>query len=210
MQIDESRVFQCNTCYRVFASACSLENHQNIENLSRFQCATCGMLFGQMAQLTRHEFKHMSGKFTCDICDKIFANPGSMNSHMKRFHSTAKATKSQQHICNQCGKNVSSAAYLRIHMRLHSNDEPFSCNICGARFKLYAYLKWHMAVHVGRHKCKDCDASFKSPSELQDHMNSHIGSREFCCTFCGSSFYTKRSLFKHMRNVHAHYQRKKV
>ncbi|XP_052897275.1 zinc finger protein 83-like [Anopheles moucheti] len=211
MQINEIRTFQCNICYRLFTNACALENHQNIEYFTRFQCATCGTLFGQLAQLTRHEFKHMRGKFTCDICDKIFSNPGSMNSHMKRFHTNAKATKSQEkHICNQCGKSVSSAAYLKTHMRLHSNEEPFACTICEARFKLYRYLKWHMAVHNGLHKCKECDASFKSPSELQDHMNSHVGSREFSCTFCGSNFCTKQNLCKHMRKVHGHYKRKKM
>ncbi|XP_053663199.1 zinc finger protein 780A-like [Anopheles marshallii] len=209
MQIDEIRTFQCNICYRLFTNACALENHQSIEYFTRFQCATCGILFGQLAQLTRHEFTHMRGKFTCDICDKIFSNPGSMNSHMKRFHSNVKAIKTQEkHICNQCGKSVSSAAYLKTHMRLHSNEEPFACTICGARFKLYRYLKWHMAVHKGLHKCKECDASFKSPSELQDHMHSHVGSREFICTFCGSNFCTKQNLCKHMRKVHGHYKRK--
>uniref|UniRef100_A0A182LWU5 C2H2-type domain-containing protein n=1 Tax=Anopheles culicifacies TaxID=139723 RepID=A0A182LWU5_9DIPT len=211
MQIDESRAFRCSVCYRVFTNAHALENHQNNEYLSRFQCVTCGMLFGQLAQLTRHEFKHTWGKFTCDICDKIYSHPDSLNCHKKRVHANAQTSKSQQkHICNHCGKSVSSAAYLKTHMRLHSNEEPFSCNLCGARFKLYTYLKWHMSVHTGAHKCKECDASFKSPSELQDHMNKHMGSREFSCTFCGSNFYTKRSLFKHMRSVHAHYQRKQV
>uniref|UniRef100_A0A182XZV0 Uncharacterized protein n=1 Tax=Anopheles stephensi TaxID=30069 RepID=A0A182XZV0_ANOST len=212
IHVDASRTFQCQVCHRLFTNASSLENHQNATYLFRCQCATCGLLFGTMTQLTRHEFKHLHGKFTCDICDKIFSNPEYMKTHMKKFHTDARATRLQppQHVCNQCGKCVSSASYLRTHMKLHSKEEPFSCNLCGARFKLISYLNWHMAMHKGLHKCKQCNASFKSPSELQDHMNSHKESRQFCCNLCGRGFYTQKDLFKHMRKVHSQYKRKQV
>ncbi|XP_050078470.1 zinc finger protein 665-like [Anopheles maculipalpis] len=214
IHVDGSRTFQCKVCHRLFTTASALENHQNMEYLSRFQCATCGLLFGTNVQLTRHEFKHMHGKFTCDICDKIFSSPEYLKNHMKNLHTNARATKlqhqQQQHVCNQCGKRVNSASYLRVHMRLHSNEQPFSCNLCGARFKLISYLKWHMAVHIGLYKCKQCNASFKSPSDLQDHMNSHKDSREFCCNLCGNGFFTQKALFKHMRKVHSQYKRKQV
>uniref|UniRef100_A0A4Y0BHW2 Protein krueppel n=1 Tax=Anopheles funestus TaxID=62324 RepID=A0A4Y0BHW2_ANOFN len=197
VQIDESHALQCNVCRKLFTNAIALENHQNVEYLHRFQCARCGILFGFQSQLARHEFKHMRRPITCHICNKIFSHPEYMNTHMKRIHLNYKVPKSiQKHVCNQCGKTVSSAAYLRTHLRLHSNDEPFSCTLCGARFKLHTYLKWHMALHTGVHKCKECDASYKSPSELQDHMNTHIGTREFSCAVCGSNFYTRKSLFE--------------
>uniref|UniRef100_A0A182W7H6 Protein krueppel n=1 Tax=Anopheles minimus TaxID=112268 RepID=A0A182W7H6_9DIPT len=193
--ISERKPYQCEMCFNTYTTQRGVIDHQIKRTNLMYQCLFCGILFGNKFDLRFHEYRHVNHTFPCNICGRKFFKLTNLNRHKESMH----IEPDLRHFCNICGAGVRSANYLKLHMRLHSKEEPYSCNLCGARFKLSRYLSWHMAVHKGAHRCDECDLSFKSASELQDHMYCHIGLKNFDCSLCSSRFCTKKNRQKHMR-----------
>uniref|UniRef100_A0A182R104 C2H2-type domain-containing protein n=1 Tax=Anopheles farauti TaxID=69004 RepID=A0A182R104_9DIPT len=156
METDEYRPFQCNLCYHVFTTPKGVAEHQSAKRVMRYQCATCGVRCGKYHQLLRHEHTHTSERFACDCCEKNFSNTFALRKHKIARHQSdpTRADDEKRHICNQCGKCLHSAEYLKQHMKLHSDHQAYSCPLCDARFKLKVYLRWHMAKHKGTYNCR--------------------------------------------------------
>ncbi|XP_061516816.1 zinc finger protein OZF-like [Anopheles gambiae] len=199
-EFDEDKPYQCDVCYRAFVSKLRVREHQMGRWFERYQCAVCGMMFGRLNQCNAHERNHTARKVNCVACGKEFNNSKNLYRHEQIVHVDPNSRK--KYICNVCGAKVLSSSYLKVHMRLHSKENPYSCNLCGARFKVARYLKWHLRKHKELYPCKQCGLSFQSYSLLQDHMKTHFVGRKYSCSFCPKFFCQKPGLINHLNKVH--------
>jgi len=114
------------------------------------------------------------------------------------------------HICPVCKKVFRTEHNLKSHMRVHSDDRPYTCYDCGDRFRTSTHLKQHMLVHtglrksttenMGRPKCRECGAVFKCKAYLKVHVGIHTGEKPHKCSFCDRTFRLKHEHTKHERH----------
>lgn len=131
--------------------------------------------------------------------------------------------------CNVCGKSTfKTNNRLMKHMRIHSNQRPFSCQICKKEYNASSSLKAHqrMAHNMNNSEnaaaaaaaangtnaasllqCTICKKTFVKPYHLSVHMNTvHDNERPFACPHCSYRFSTSSKLSAHVRSMHTDQQ----
>jgi hypothetical protein len=89
----------------------------------------------------------------------------SVTNQSKTVHDSAK----MGHICKECGKSMSSAGNLKVHMLKHTGERRFTCNRCDKAFTQYGNLKAHQLIHSGEtpFQCKICGKPFRQAGNLK-------------------------------------------
>lgn len=108
--------------------------------------------------------------------------------------------KKEIQICELCGNVYSRPSLLRMHMRRHADEKPFSCEICQKKFTCQSEINRHMRVHTGVRpfKCQYCDRRFTDRSTNIKHERTHTNERPFACGTCGKAFTYSNVLKNHM------------
>jgi len=75
----------------------------------------------------------------------------------------------------QCGKVFRKWHNFFDHLRIHTNERPYSCTIPG------------------------CNMKFTQRANLNKHMDIHMGIKKFTCNHCLKSFYTRYNLNSHLK-----------
>jgi len=103
--------------------------------------------------------------------------------------------------CPLCGKEMSTAQYLRRHMsNVHSDYRPYKCSTCSRCFNRIESLKKHMDTHndVPKYECVVCNQRFLTQIALKNHMtNKHKERRRYCCLKCGNEFINLHKIKSH-------------
>eukprot|EP00095_Tigriopus_kingsejongensis_P000654 maker-scaffold1335_size46909-snap-gene-0.14 protein:Tk00654 transcript:maker-scaffold1335_size46909-snap-gene-0.14-mRNA-1 annotation:"zinc finger protein 37-like" len=194
-------------------------------------CEICGKQIREnvfMNNMICHKKNHMIQQFKCD-CDIKFTSISHKKKHYEDCHTErkpkaayleflsddkpkAKITPQQPHICDVCGKVLTSNLTLKQHIRrAHQN---ITCQSCKRDFGTAMAFKKHWKDdHPGQEfeapgnwfHCSGCEAVFSEKIDLSKHWIQSHGSddmRPFKCGLCHKSFGEKPKLKYHVMNMH--------
>lgn len=144
--------------------------------LHKAECHQCGIPVSTWSEHQDHVAKIHNNVwlFKCGICDLLFEDQTSRLSH-RRVH----ADLSSRTYCDICGKSV---RVLKTHMAFKHGTEFSPCPLCKSVFKHPDALK----VHLRHHRKKD---GMKVDNDTT-------------CKDCGKTFQLKRTLHRHISQVH--------
>ena len=76
--------------------------------------------------------------------DDLEANHHQIQKGKTTFKKKGVKRKRTQHECDVCEKCFSTSSYLKIHMRIHTNEKPYECDVCEKRYRYASGLWYHM------------------------------------------------------------------
>ena len=143
-------------------------------------CEICGAEFGTSAKYHSH-WNTCSGKAKehgikrCNVEGCKFQTKAKflLDNHVRNVH--LGLPKTQDHVCNHCGKAYNILSRLNNHIRdVHLNIRPFECKECGKTFTRKPRLMDHMDLHRGilKYLCPYCERPFGNSGSLCNHKKS--------------------------------------
>uniref|UniRef100_A0A8C4X2D2 C2H2-type domain-containing protein n=1 Tax=Eptatretus burgeri TaxID=7764 RepID=A0A8C4X2D2_EPTBU len=142
--------------------------------------------------------KHTSGRHNQleEQCKCSVCNKYFSNIKDHRLHMRTH-TDENPYECNMCSKSLTSNQTCQIHM----DKKPYKCIICSKSFTLNSTRKKHMRTHTGEkpYNCSLCNKSFSQNTGRQIHMMTHTGEKPYKCNVCNGTFYDSSGRRAHMR-----------
>ncbi|XP_049730879.1 PR domain zinc finger protein 15 isoform X3 [Loxodonta africana] len=221
---EHKRVYQCNTCSKVFQNSSNLSRHVRSHGDKLFKCEECAKLFSRKESLKQHvSYKHSRNevdseyRYRCGTCEKAFRIESALE-----FHNCRTDDKTFQ--CEMCFRFFSTNSNLSKHKKKHG-DKKFACEVCNKMFYRKDVMLDHQRRHlegVRRVKREDLEASSenlvrykKEPSgcpvcgkvfSCRSNMNKHLlthGDKKYTCEICGRKFFRVDVLRDH---IHVHFK----
>ena len=200
----------CHSCDFSSYSQSSLIRHSN-SHLYR-KCEICQQNIKDFPRsVARHAKRH-----ECNICQKVVsvghAHPKKTekmclvcNKIVRSNHNHKENKVLQTYPCEECQKTFAMEGNLRIHMRTHTKEKPFTCSTCNKSFSQTAGLARHKlaCADVRDVSCPLCDKKFRSNSDRDKHTSGvHFKLRKFKCDQCPKSFTDGTPLKYHIKAAH--------
>lgn len=174
------------------------------EKSRKHHCEVCGKSFLGKNDLRKHQRTHSNERpYECAECGKKFRQGGSLKNHVASQHPIS-IKNPEIFICEYCQKVFPIKERLRLHLRIHTGDRPYSCSQCSKTFARGGQLVQHMRTHTGSrpYVCKHCNAAFTCSANLKLHIKRHLDVRDYVCDVCGKTFIRRDALKKHLNCFH--------
>ena len=133
-------------------------------------------------------------KYTCTFCDRSFTWFGNFQKHIFKHKGTERVENARSSLqgkyqnyvirdtssslrCGVCFKSFTRLSTLRIHIRMHNGERPFTCEKCDISFTTNRALKMYLRIHSNFRpfKCNLCTKTFTRKDELKAHSYAHTG-----------------------------------
>lgn len=134
-------------------------------------------------------------------------------------HRRISSTEKENFKCYECDATCESQYYLKKHVLMHFNVQPYTCPTCQKGFSFSSNAIRHMAkTHLIKSSdnsfllnCRYCKAKYTKDSNFITHMfNDHLyvnfninenldGQCEYECVYCKEKFMQRNSMSKHLR-----------
>uniref|UniRef100_A0A1B6G500 Protein krueppel n=1 Tax=Cuerna arida TaxID=1464854 RepID=A0A1B6G500_9HEMI len=167
-----------------------------------FFCDGCNVWYKQRKRFMAHQLLcPMMKTFECVLCDYEAKDRADLGKHTK-LHSNIPeelASKTSQNECNICKRVLSTKMALKLHLRTHSGEKPYSCQYCKKMFAQKSALKYHEKTHVDTKPfyCRFCNKGFNGKMVWENHERIHTGERPYQCVVCNLRFRCLANLRQH-------------
>lgn len=127
----------CDYCLETFPNQQSLALHVNKHKM-RHMCLKCNITYLSKKDIFEHMFwKHNRDSKECKLC---LTKKWPYTYHF--------CVPPAVFTCDECKRTFSSAFFLRVHERWHSDNIPYECNTCHSKFISKKLLTKHELIHV--------------------------------------------------------------
>ena len=137
--------FACPHCPRHFIYGSILRCHVASAHSAERHCVceVCGATFTCNSALNAHKLSHQEERpHVCAMCGATFKRKQILDRHVRFVHNREVAAR-----CEQCDKGFPTQHKLKVHMRSHTGERPFSCPLCQKRFSQRSHVRSHMQMH---------------------------------------------------------------
>lgn len=182
------------------------------ESTSATLCPICGktLKLPSMARhISAHKIglEARRDSFVCDICGKGYAHKSALKSHQDNVH-----LKNKSYTCGDstCIMKFDNYESYRYHKNKYHNENINRCSICNYTCVHLNSFKIHMRVHTGEeppknYKCsfESCTNAYSNMSHLKAHESYfHLGVRLYKCDLCDKEYVYSRALAYHKKSKH--------
>ena len=122
-------LYECDKCTYTSKVKWGLQRHIETQHSGvTHPCESCGKVYSQAGTLGQHRARvHEGVTFRCEFCSHDARNKPELLQHQAFVHQKGTVVK-----CKICDKNFHRQNHLKVHMRAHTGETPFS-SLCVPR-----------------------------------------------------------------------------